>query len=222
MKMLLVFATDREFSLLRNELRQYESGINQYKFKDHQLQVLITGVGMANTIFHLTKELLSNSYDLVINLGICGSFKNEFEMGEVVCIHKDRFADWGIIENGQFKDVFDMGLENQNNFPFQNGWLSHDVPESLKEFLPDCSVMGFTVNTIRAKGYDLLDNKYDADVESMEGAAFFYVCSQIKVSSIQLRAVSNIVGERDKQKWDFVSALKNLTDYFINGFLKKL
>jgi futalosine hydrolase len=36
----------------------------------------------------------------------------------------------------------------------------------------------------------------------MEGAAFFYVCLMEKVPFIELRAVSNEVGERDKSQWD--------------------
>ena len=37
--------------------------------------VLITGGGMLNTAIVLTKKLSKEKYDLVINLGIAGSFK---------------------------------------------------------------------------------------------------------------------------------------------------
>ena len=44
----------------------------------------------------------------------------------------------------------------------------------------------------------------------MEGAALHYVCLQEKVPFIQLRAISNYVGERDKSKWKMQEAITNL------------
>ena len=52
--------------------------------------------------------------------------------------------------------------------------------------------------------------KYNVMVESMEGAAFHYVCLQEYIPFVQLRAVSNFVGERDKTKWQMREAIENL------------
>jgi futalosine hydrolase len=213
MKLLLVYATENEFSLLRNEIKKHELEDNIFKIKHSSVKVLITGSGIVNTTFHLTRELHNNYYDYCLNLGICGSFKSEYKIGDVVRIHKDRFADWGVVEKDGFKDVFDMGLENQDKFPFESGWIYEKDSLINKLNIDLASVEGFTVNTVRARGYDNLDNKYDADVESMEGAAFFYVCRQFDIPCKQIRAISNRVGERDKSKWDFISSLKNLSDY---------
>ncbi|HNJ95959.1 MAG TPA: futalosine hydrolase, partial [Ferruginibacter sp.] len=51
---------------------------------------------------------------------------------------------------------------------------------------------------------------FQPDIESMEGAALHYVCLQEKVPFIQLRAISNYVGERDKSKWKMQEAITNL------------
>ena len=61
MKILLVVATKSE--------------IIEDKFKD--CDVIVTGVGMVNTTFSLTKILSKKSYELVINMGVAGSFSNE-------------------------------------------------------------------------------------------------------------------------------------------------
>ncbi len=53
--------------------------------------------------------------------------------------------------------------------------------------------------------------KFGAEVESMEGAAFHYVCLQQKINFLQLRSISNRVGERDKSKWKLKRQLKTLT-----------
>jgi futalosine hydrolase len=54
--------------------------------------------------------------------------------------------------------------------------------------------------------------RYHPDIETMEGAAFFYVCSKENIPFLALRAVSNRVEPRDKAKWNIPLALKNLSD----------
>jgi futalosine hydrolase len=106
-----------------------------------------------------------------------------------------------------------MKFEDENAFPYTrrklpNPWLSkYNFPE-LEE------VVGVTINeiTTRPERIIQLKNKYNPVIESMEGAALHYVGLQMHVPFIQLRAVSNYVGERDKSKWNFSMALDNLTD----------
>ena len=51
----------------------------------------------------------------------------------------------------------------------------------------------------------------------MEGAALHYVCNSFNVSYLQIRSISNYVGERDKNKWKMKLAIENL-----NKELKKI
>jgi futalosine hydrolase len=44
----------------------------------------------------------------------------------------------------------------------------------------------------------------------MEGAALFYVCCDRNLPFIELRAVSDIVGPRDKSLWDIPGAVEAL------------
>jgi futalosine hydrolase len=52
--------------------------------------------------------------------------------------------------------------------------------------------------------------QFNPDIESMEGAALHYVCLQEQVPFIQLRSISNRVGERDKKKWTIKESIENL------------
>ncbi len=52
-------------------------------------------------------------------------------------------------------------------------------------------------------------------VESMEGAALHYTCLEEGIAFLQLRAVSNTVGERNKTKWDIRAAIDGLNDRLI-------
>jgi futalosine hydrolase len=57
-----------------------------------------------------------------------------------------------------------------------------------------------------------LSAKYNPDIETMEGAAFFFVCSMEKIPFIALRAISNMVEPRNRENWDIPLALQNLTE----------
>ena len=55
-----------------------------------------------------------------------------------------------------------------------------------------------------------LFQKYGAALETMEGAAFHYVCLQEKIPFLQLRGISNYVGERDKTKWKLKESINQM------------
>jgi futalosine hydrolase len=50
----------------------------------------------------------------------------------------------------------------------------------------------------------------------MEGAAFHYVCLLERINFLQLRAISNRVGERDKSKWKLKESIENLNKELLN------
>ena len=81
------------------------------------------------------------------------------------------------------------------------------------EVVRGVSVNEITTNPERIGWYR---ESYKAAVESMEGAAFHYVCLQKKIPFLQIRALSNIVGERDKSKWDFRNSITALNHSLIS------
>lgn len=181
------------------------------------IDVLITGVGVPATIFHLTKKLLLDKYDLIIQAGIAGTFTEQIEKADVVLVSEDAFADVGIEEKQNFTTLFENGFINENDFPYKDGWLKNTNSFLSTTTLP--VVKGVTVNTV-SDDKEIIKRtveKFNPGIESMEGAAFHYVCLQQKTNFIQIRSVSNEVGERDKTKWDIKNAIANL-----NVELKKL
>ncbi len=184
----------------------------------YEIHQVITGSGILKTSFHLTEHLISKRYDLVVNIGICGAFERLLNIGDVLRIQRDRLADWGVEENKVFKDVFEMRLEDDKSFPFEHGWIYDSIPVAKKNIQHLKSVDGFTVNTIRVKNLNRFDSNVYAETESMEGAAFLYVCRQLNLPCLQIRAVSNYVGERDKSNWDILKALRNLSSFLEEEF----
>lgn len=179
------------------------------------VDVLITGVGVPAAIYHLQKKILSKKYQLVIQAGIAGSFTNKLALGEVVIVERDCFADIGINEKKQFSSIFDTNWADKNLFPYQDGWLVNTTIN--KENVPASLVNGVTINMVSdcVNQKKMLKEKYNAQIESMEGAALHYVCLQEEVAFLQLRSISNNVGERDKTKWAMKDAINNLNEALV-------
>jgi nucleoside phosphorylase len=92
---------------IETELFNTKSEIEHPKF---EISLLITGVGMVATAFALGKHLPSNRYDLVLNLGIAGSFDRDIALGEVIEITEDTFAELGAEDDAAFLSIDQMGF----------------------------------------------------------------------------------------------------------------
>jgi len=214
MKILIVSATEKEIFPLINSLHA-SSNKNEDRsnsFKNLNIDVLVTGIGGVFTTYSLTRKLCQNKYDFVINAGIAGSFSQSLKVGDVVQVHKDQFADLGIEDEESFSTLFDKGFIPRSSFPFQDGVLLNPTRFSNFKINELKQVSALTVNTTHGKkeSIQFFKEKFDAEIETMEGAAFFYVCLQYKVSFVQIRSISNYVKQRDIAEWNIPLAIENL------------
>ena len=151
----------------------------------------------------------------MIQAGIGGSYSADYPPGSMVLIKEEVTGDLGVEENNEFKDIFDMGLP-QIADPYTGKNLENKNTPLLQQYsLP--LVRSVTINeiTTRPARIQQLQQKYQPVVESMEGAAFHYVALVEKIPFIQLRTVSNMVGERDKTKWKMKDAIQLLNEQLI-------
>ncbi|MBP9098743.1 MAG: futalosine hydrolase [Ferruginibacter sp.] len=201
MQILLVAATSMEIAPF----------LQQKPAADH----LITGVGCPSAIYHITQRLHQIDYDLVILAGIAGSYTNSLNLGDVVAVTKDNFADVGVLEKNKFYTIFEKGFTGEDEFPFSKGWLNNDNQLLDQIFIK--KVTAVTVNTVTDDELRIrqLVSKYDPQIETMEGAALHYVCLQNSIPFLQLRGISNYVGERDKVKWKIAESVEQLNEDLI-------
>jgi futalosine hydrolase len=152
--------------------------------------------------------------DLALNAGIAGSYKDEFQIGNVVMPVSDCFADAGIEDKDKFLTMSEAGLIGANEFPFREGLIFADTrySDQMKSILTPARAI--TVNTVtgsEATRIKLL-KKFNPDIETMEGATFFYICAREKIPFLALRAISNRIEPRNKSKWNIALALDNLAE----------
>jgi len=211
MKILIVAATSYEIAPLIKHLIDHAKKISFFEFElnGNNIFPLVTGVGSTLTAFGMSRFNQIDTIDLAINVGLAGAFDPNLALGDVVQVTKDRFADIGVEEqDGSFTDAYELELMNPDKFPFLDGWI---VNENNDNF-PLKSVTAITVNKVHGQrsSIDAIKEKYFAQIESMEGAAFHYACRVLDVDHIQIRSISNYVLPRDKDSWKIDLAINNL------------
>ena len=221
MRVLIVAATLPEVEPLMTALGMQKSDEEENLFVTRHTSVancsvLITGAGMVPTAFALARHLPHNVYNIVINLGIAGSFDRNIALGKVLEIYEDTFAELGAEDDKQFISIEKLGF-------------------GASIFKPTTTINQFTKNKFINKANAITVNKVHGNddsiaaiiarlnpqLESMEGAAFFYACHTLQVPCIQIRAVSNYVEKRNRDNWDIPLAIKNLNNFALE-LLKEL
>jgi futalosine hydrolase len=181
------------------------------KYFGNKIDVLITGAGMVPTAFALGRQFTHAKYDLVINLGIAGSFDRNIEPGFLVEVTEDTFAETGAEDDERFIPMNVLGF----------GEVTYKPTTTLDEVESSFYLKkgrAITVNTVHGNDASIkkVHERLAPQLESMEGAAFFYACQQVNARCIQIRAVSNYVEKRNRDNWQIGLAIKNLNTFAID------
>jgi futalosine hydrolase len=213
MKVLITAATAMELELIKSETIRYD-GV--------EIIFYVTGVGAVSTVFNLSEILHKEKFDVIIQVGIAGSFDKQLALGDAVVVEKELLYEMGVFENNHYKTVFEMGLIDGDTKPFTSGTLinPHTVLLDLTGLKKAMAITNNEISTSVTK-IKLYNEKYGAEIESMEGGAFHYVAIMKSISFIQLRGISNYVGDRDKNNWKIKEAILSYSDV-CNQLIKKL
>lgn len=209
MNILLVAATQAEIApfLLSHEILELPTV--KKRIGKHHVDILLSGVGMVSTAFTLGQYFNENKFDLAINVGIAGSFDLTLLPGDLCRVQEDILADFGAEDGENFLRSDEIGL-GKNTFlasTFTDFTSYNQLPE----------VKAITVNKVHGneKSISQTIDRYQPQIETMEGAAFFFACHQSNINGIQIRAISNKVERRNRENWQIGLALKNLNDMLI-------
>ncbi len=213
-KVYLFAATQFEILPTLQHLEENFSKKSFFEYSKNGLSIfpVVTGIGSMLTALALSRTNKISEADMIVNAGVAGSFNKALNIGTVVEVVEDRFADLGVEEvDGQFTDVFEMDLMNKDQFPFENGILKNEGMTNHQR------VSGITVNKVHGTQESIakITKKYSPEIETMEGAAFFYTAKIMDIKALQLRAISNFVEPRNKENWDLEKAIKYLNEALI-------
>ncbi|MFJ8793339.1 futalosine hydrolase [Streptomyces sp. NPDC102462] len=182
----------------------------------HTYDLLAAGVGpalaAACTAGALTAAALQGSpYALVVSAGIAGGFGPAAPVGSLVVADEITAADLGAETADGFVPVTGLGF----------GTVSHRPPETLvREVTAVTGARAGTVLTVStvtgtAARADALRARHPrALAEAMEGFGVAEAAAAHRVPVLEVRAVSNPVGPRDRAAWRIGDALAALTEGF--------
>lgn len=208
MKILLVSATELEIVPLLQHMDAsgYKKNFLEYVVGQHAVFPLTTGIGSMKMAFGLATYPSIKEINLVINVGLAGSYDSNLELGSVVEVYKDCVGDLGSEEqDGSLTTMYQLGLENKDQFPFEDGWLINKK-SSIQTGLKKCS--GISFNTVTGSKETLASRSGKADVETMEGYGFAYACKCLDIPYLQIRGISNYVEPRNRNNWKIHEAVE--------------
>jgi len=215
MNCLLVAATAKEIAPF---LELYRN-TGKLSLKNRDIDILITGIGLTSSAYHLSKQLQLKRPGRVIQAGVAGCFDKKIPLGNVVVVKQETIADESVIELKKLKTLFDLQLVPQGKHPYKEGWLINPDTALLKKTKLE-PVKGITVNQITTgkRMIRFYQDYFNPVTESMEGAALHYVCLMEKIPFLQIRSVSNYIGERKKSNWNMKESILNLNKELIRLF----
>lgn len=177
--------------------------------------MLATGIGPVEAAAATARMLAISKPECVINAGIAGGFTGRAKIGDAFAIETDYLAELGL-EGGAPAP----GLAGGTRLVTQ----AESHPSLLETARDIGARMGnaITVATITGtqfRAQDLAD-RFEAEVEAMEGFAVLRCAAIAGVPAIELRGISNVVGPRETSGWDFdagARAVCALLDRFLDA-----
>ncbi|XUL94254.1 futalosine hydrolase [Streptomyces galilaeus] len=176
-----------------------------------RITVLAVGVGPAAAAAGTATALARTPYDLVVSAGIGGGFQPGAPVGSLVVADEITVADLGAETPDGFLTVTELGF----------GTVTHRPPAALVRALatasgarPGTVLTVSTVTGTAARAAELRAHHPRALAEAMEGFGVAEAAVAHGVPVLELRAVSNPVGPRDRAAWRIGDALAALTEGF--------
>ncbi|MFF7448297.1 MULTISPECIES: futalosine hydrolase [unclassified Streptomyces] len=175
------------------------------------VDVIAAGVGPALAAAATATALAGTRYGLVVSAGIGGGFQPEAPVGCLVVADEITAADLGAETAEGFLPVTELGF----------GTVTHRPPDTLvRDAVAATGARSgavLTVSTVTgtaARAAALRARHPTALAEAMEGFGVAEAAALHGVPVLEVRAVSNPVGPRDRAAWRIPDALAALTEGF--------
>ncbi|XEC95155.1 futalosine hydrolase [Paenibacillus tarimensis] len=177
-----------------------------------RFEVALAGVGPAAAAANTAKVLASGDYNLVISAGIGGGFSNRAEVGSIVIANAIIAADLGAETPEGYRTLDELGFGS--TLVETDGQRAERLAEAMREVgLSAVTGPVLTVSTVTGTAEtagELAVRVPGAAAEAMEGYGVAVAARLYGLPVLELRAVSNPVGPRDRSAWRIREALQAL------------
>lgn len=179
---------------------------------DPRFDVRLAGIGPVSAAVRTVKVLAAADYGLVISAGIAGGFPGKAEVGSLVVASEIIIADLGAETPEGFCSLDELGLSANRILP-DSGLVRRVAEALLAAGLPVKTGPVLTVSTVTGSAEsaaELAARAPGAAAEAMEGYGVALAAQECGAPVLELRAISNLVGPRDRLSWRVEEALNVL------------
>lgn len=176
--------------------------------------VIAAGVGPAAAAAATAKELAQHPYRYVVSAGIAGGFQGKAKIGSLAVATEIIGADLGVETADGFAYVDELGFGSSRMKVAPKP--IHNLLAKLKQAnVPYSFFAGAILTVSTATGTEdtaklHLKREPAAVAEAMEGFGVATAASYFAIPAFEIRAISNLVGPRDRAAWRIDQALETL------------
>jgi futalosine hydrolase len=168
-----------------------------------QARVVVSGIGAVNAALATQAALLEVKSELVLSVGIAGAYRHSgLALTDVLVSSALVYAGFGV-QNGSRVDALSFPIA-EGVFQVLPVWNKAEVFAKIAklEFGVIATLETVTTDAARAEGIEL---QFAARAEAMEGAGVAQAALRFGVPCLELRSISNVVG--DRLNWRLQEAL---------------
>jgi futalosine hydrolase len=166
------------------------------------VETLVAGIGPIDAAARVARALCAQKYDMVVNAGIAGALPGVAHVGDGVVVGEE---------------LYEIQQENGAPLVLPPGNLVADRVPSDSQLIEAITALGFplvrgiTVSQVTATDATAARLRgRGAEIESMEGFAVLRAAQLAGIPAIEVRGISNIVGDRAKSEWNFDAGIHGL------------
>ncbi len=179
------------------------------------VELLIAGVGPVATAMSLAVALgQRRDIALLVNIGVAGAYLDGGANLLDVCLaEQEVLGDFGICLEEKIED-FAGNMDVAKVFP-----LPAASKQRVEEILRDQQVAYVQGNFVTVNGASatekrgkMLRDQYNGLCENMEGAAVAMVAAEFNLPLVEIRTISNMVEDRDRDRWQLDEAISRCAE----------
>lgn len=166
------------------------------------------GVGKSAAAATLAARLAVSRPRLVVLVGVAGAYAETRPVGSLCAVGSAVFGDEGVELADGFRSLEDLGMPESSTDAYDQR-STRSIAAALDIDVVRCAtVSACSGSDARAAAYRA---RTEAEIETMESAAVALACRAANVSLVELRAISNACGDRDRGGWDLDAAVESLS-----------
>ena len=175
------------------------------------------GIGKVNAA-HLTTVIHErNDIDYFILFGVGGAY-SDAAVGDVVVARSESYGEEGVIIGEGWKPMDFTGFallkketEYFNTFPMDRKLMQLAINASEDVGLH--AIPGNFITVSQCSGTnvsgEIMQKRFNGLCENMEGAAVAHICAIYDIPMVEIRGISNMIGDRNLKKWNIPLAASN-------------